>query len=356
MSNTMKLISLAAILVVIIVIPIYAWWEPIHQQDLLASYHTESIIAAADLYAQNCVICHGAAGEGIGDNAPLNTEAVQTMSYTDLSKTIARGRPNTTMAAWVVEEGGVLSNAQVDDLVILIQAGNWGFVDQWVAELGLTPPEIIQLDVTDEVLDSLSALPDGEQLGEGLEIYAQKCAACHGANGAGTLIAPAIDSQELRAMSLEEMTRIIDYGVPGTLMTGWQNTLSTDEINAVIDLIYRWPEIVQSGAEIPEIEPEPIASSPQMIADGDRLYHIACKSCHGSEAYGSPMAPALNNQIFLSQTPDAAIYQIIAGGIPETLMPAWGSRLSDHEIQSLVAYLRSLEADAPPIVPPITNP
>ena len=67
------------------------------------------------------------------------------------------------------------------------------------------------------------------------------------------------------------------------------------------------------------------------------------------------MAPALNNQLFLSETPDAAIYQIIAGGVPDTLMPAWGSRLNDTEIQSIVAFLRSLEDTAPSIVPPITD-
>ncbi len=68
------------------------------------------------------------------------------------------------------------------------------------------------------------------------------------------------------------------------------------------------------------------------------------------------MAPALNNQLFLSETPDAAIYQIIAGGVPGTLMPTWGSRLSDYEIQTLVAYLRSLEESAPSILPPIREP
>lgn len=342
-------------LVIILVIPSYTWWEPIHQQDLLANYHTESVIAAADLYAQSCVVCHGAAGEGIGDNPPLNTDAVQTMSYTDLSKTIARGRANTVMAAWSVEEGGIFSNSQVDDLVTLIQHGNWEFVEQWVAELGLTPPEMIQFEVTEDILASLSTIPEGGQLGEGLVIYEKNCAACHNANGSGTLIAPAIDSQELRAKPQEELSQKINNGVPGTLMSGWQNVLSPSEINSVIALIYRWPEIVQLGLEFPETEMVNIPSSPEMIADGDRLFHIACKSCHGSQAYGSPMAPALNNQIFLSQTPDAAIYQIIAGGIPETLMPAWGSRLSDYEIQSLVAFLRSLESSAPPIIPPILD-
>ena len=68
------------------------------------------------------------------------------------------------------------------------------------------------------------------------------------------------------------------------------------------------------------------------------------------------MAPALNNQVFLSETTDAAIYQIIAGGVSETLMPAWGNRLNDYDIQSLVAFLRSQEPSAPAIVPPIINP
>ena len=47
---------------------------------------------------------------------------------------------------------------------------------------------------------------------------------------------------------------------------------------------------------------------------------------------------------------------IIAGGVPDTLMPGWGFRLTDYDLQSLVAYLRSLEAFAPPIVPPIIGP
>ncbi len=71
------------------------------------------------------------------------------------------------------------------------------------------------------------------------------------------------------------------------------------------------------------------------------------------DGYGTPMAPALNNQIFLSDFPDAAIYQVIAGGVPETLMPAWGSRLNDQEIQSLVAFMRSWEETAPAILPPV---
>jgi mono/diheme cytochrome c family protein len=257
------------------------------------------------------------------------------------------------MAGWAAEEGGIFSNPQVADLVAFIQQVNWEYVKVRVANLGLTPPEVIQMEVSEEMLAILGALPGGETMSTGLQVYAERCAACHGANGAGTVIAPAIDSPDLRAIPKDETLHLVNSGVPGTLMTSWQKLLQPEQISAVVDLIYRWPEMVQAGVEFPEVEMLSIPSSPELIAAGNRLFHIACKSCHGVDGYGSPMAPALNNQIFLAETPDAAIYQIIAGGVSGTLMPGWGSRLDDQSLQSLVAFLRSWEATAPSILPPI---
>ncbi len=356
MTNTQKWTGMLATFIIVILLPIYAWRESTQQNELLEEFYTHAVITATDRYAENCAVCHGAAGEGIGDNPALNTEAVQMMSATDLAKVIARGRNDTLMAAWAAEEGGVFSNPQIDEFVTLIQQGNWEFVQARVAELDLIPPEPIEMEVSEEMLASVASLPNGEALSEGLIIYAENCAACHGANGSGTVIAPAIDSDELRAQTADELLQVVNEGVPGTLMTSWQNILEPHQVSAVVDLIYEWPSLVQAGMEFPEVEVMSIASSPEMIADGARLYSIACKSCHGADAYGTPMAPALNNQIFLAETPDAAIYQIIAGGIPDTLMPAWGSRLNDYDLQSLVAFIRSWEPSAPAIVPPILAP
>ena len=129
-------------------------------------------------------------------------------------------------------------------------------------------------------------------------------------------------------------------------------TLTPEEIDASIAFLVHWTEIENSGVEFPEIEMPVFESTPEMIAAGDRLFHIACKSCHGVDAYGTPMAPALNTPTFLGETPDAAIYQIIAGGVPDTLMPAWGARLSEQDLNSLVAFLRSLEGNTQPILQP----
>lgn len=356
MSPTMKWTGLIATLTIVLVLPLYTWIEPKIQEKNQEAFYTDAVLAATDRYAQNCAVCHGAVGQGISDNPALNTEAVGTISEDDLAKVIARGRANTLMAAWAIEEGGIFTNPQIDEFVTLIQQVNWDYVEARVAELGLTPPEVIEMEVSEEMLASVAALPNGENLSSGLVVYAENCAACHGSNGAGTVIAPALDSVDLRSSSQEDLRELINNGVPGSLMAGWNGMLAPDQIESVIDLIYQWPAMVQAGVEFPEVEVMSIPSSPELIAEGDRLFNIACKSCHGVDGYGSPMAPAINNQLFLAETPDAAIYQIIAGGVPETLMPAWGSRLTDRDIQALVAFLRSMEPSAPAIVEPILNP
>ncbi len=353
MNTGQKLLGLIATLLIAIVIPVYVSIEDEQQKILQDGYFTASVLSSTDLYAENCAICHGADGSGIGDFPALNTDTVRFMSESDLYKVISRGRDGTQMAGWASEEGGVFSNPQIDDFVTFVQQVNWTYVENRVADLGLTPPDLIQMEVSEEMLESLSSLPNGEALSGGIVIYAENCSACHGSSAAGTIIAPALDTEDLRNAPREETISLISGGVPGTLMSAWEKQLSEDEISKVVELIYNWPEVIQSGIEFPEVDLMSFQSTPDMIAAGGQLFEVACSSCHGSEAYGTRMAPALNNQIFLEEFPDAAIYQVIAGGVPGTLMPAWGSRLTDQDLQSLVAYLRSFAETAPVIIPPV---
>lgn len=353
MTTPMKITGFLATLVILLIIPVYSMIEPAHQENLLNDFYTDAVVHSTDIYAENCALCHGAAGEGIGDTPALNTEGLRTLPESELIKVISRGRDNTLMAAWAVDEGGILSSSQVSDMVLFIQQANWAYVDARVTELGMTPPEVIEMDVSEEMLASLASLDGSENLVLGLTTYAENCAACHGSNGAGTIIAPAIDTADIRATPRDEVLATVNEGVNGTLMASWQNLLPPEEINAAVELIYRWDELLASGVEFPEVEAISFASTPEMIADGEELFGVACQSCHGIDGYGSPMAPALNNEIFLEETPDAAIYQIIAGGVSGTLMPAWGNRLSDYDLQALVTFLRSNEESAPAILPPI---
>lgn len=355
MNATTRWIAFASTLVIALILPVYTWLEPQRQADLELAFQEQAVESAVTLYAENCALCHGAAGEGIGTFPALDSDALRTASESDLFKTISRGLPGTLMAAWAVDEGGVFSNPQVEALATMIQVGSWDYVAARVEALGLAPPAMVSLEVSDEMRSAVEALPDGSRLAAGLAVYAENCAACHGANGAGTLIAPAVDSEAVRSRSVAELEDLVRTGVPGTLMAGWDGLLDGAQIDAVIALLLGWPALVQAGVEFPQAEMV-FASTPEMAAAGEQLYAVACKACHGTGAYGTPMAPALNNSLFLSETPDAAIYQIIAGGVPGTMMPAWGSRLDDPDLQSLVAFLRSLEPDAPAVLPPILGP
>jgi mono/diheme cytochrome c family protein len=324
--------------------------EPVLQTRAADSQLAGAIDEATTIYLENCAVCHGAAGEGLGVYPAL--DAVAAMDETTLYRTIERGRYDTQMAAYGIDEGGILSAAQIDDLVVLLQHDNWQTVYDTAAARDLIPPELVVVEVPEETLTQVSLLAGGDALAAGLTLYAENCASCHGANLEGSTLAPALDTLELRTTESYELARLIGEGVPGTLMAGWNNALSAEEMDTVVGLLLRWPEVQAAGVSMPVVEAEPIDMSPEALARGEALFGITCASCHGVSGYGSPMAPALNNALFLENTSDAAMRQIIAMGVSGTVMPAWGGRLSEAQINDLIAYLRSQAPDAPIITTP----
>lgn len=340
-------------LLIVVALGIAIVREPTRRVQAAEEIRVAAVAEGLDLYATNCVACHGAAGEGIAAYPALDNDGVRLMDAEEIFRTIERGRYNTAMTAYGAKEGGIFTDMQIRSLVALIQAAPWDAVAARVEELGLTPPPITVAELDEALIADVQALPDGAVLANGLQVYATNCVACHGANGEGTTLAPALNTDELRTrLSDADITRIVAQGVPGTLMSSWERALEPEAIDAVTTLVRRWPELDAAGVTLPVIETAPIDMSPAAIADGARLYSILCTQCHGVDGYGSRLAPALNDQTFLSQTPDAAIQQIIAGGVSGTSMPAWGGYLTEADIAAITAYLRNMEATAPAMVAP----
>jgi mono/diheme cytochrome c family protein len=73
------------------------------------------------LYDQNCAMCHGAQGEG---RVGATLDRVWTSIRPDLSveNTIKNGVAGSVMPAWSVENGGPLTEMQIDDIVAFILA------------------------------------------------------------------------------------------------------------------------------------------------------------------------------------------------------------------------------------------
>lgn len=90
------------------------------------------------------------------------------------------------------------------------------------------------------------------------------------------------------------------------------------------------------------------------VAHGARLYQMNCAECHGSKAQGAPNwrerdadgmfpPPPLNGTGHAWHHPKKMLHYVIANGSPggQGNMPAWGDKLSDEEIDAIIAWFQS---------------
>jgi len=328
---------------------LYMWREPVRIVEAQTNQLQTDLNEAMSLYAENCAVCHGLAGDGIGATPPLDNLALRDTDYASLAKIITRGLFGTSMPAWGKEDGGPLSDYQVDELVTLIQYGDWQETQDRGVNAGIAPLIPFTADPDPGILDGLSGIPGGDILVHGITLYAQECVACHGADGLGSSLAPALNDPAVRQKSADELERTLLNGVPGTLMASWQNTLSDEDIAALVALVTQWDQVPSGAIPAPD---RPVPVTTESLALGADLYSSSCASCHGPEGQGTMRAPSLNVKSFLTNTIDAAIQQIITLGIPNTAMPAWGDRMTEAEIQAIVGFIRSWEPNAPEVAEP----
>lgn len=344
------LLGILGTLLIVVALGLYILQEPARLEQAQSDILAAQLDDAMTLYAENCAVCHGLNGEGIGATPRLDNPGLRSMSFDDLYKVIARGRFDTAMPAWSKDDGGPLSDYQIEELVALIQSGDWQETGDRVVNLGLAPLIPFTAEPDPALVAAVASLPNGATLQTAIGTYAAQCVACHGADGLGTGIAPALNDPAVREKSAEELLRTITYGSPGTLMAGWSNVLSSEDISAMVTLIQRWDELPSGLIPAPDV---PVPTTEESIALGAELYSANCARCHGPEGQGKPIAPSINVKSFLTNTSDQALQQIITLGVPGTAMPAWGDRMTPAEIQAIVGFIRQWKETAPEVAQPL---
>ena len=85
----------------------------------------------------------------------------------------------------------------------------------------------------------------------------------------------------------------------------------------------------------------------EAIAAGEKIYKKNCISCHGKtgKGEGSKTGTALNSQNFLSTVSDKDLYNFVKYGREGTVMPAYGPRMSEKDLKSLVAFIRDWQTE-----------
>ncbi len=188
-------------------------------------------------------------------------------------------------------------------------------------------------------------------------LYATYCALCHGADARGYAAdhAPSlVNPSFLAAADDQYLAKSIAYGRPGTAMAGYGT-----EVGGPLD-----PEAVRRLVAWLREQGPPAETLPT-VARGDarrgaQVYAKDCQPCHGdrdTRGEGTHLA----NPVFLTQASDAFLRHAIVHGRPGTPMKAWAGRLSDSQIDDVVAHVRSFAgatvqaAAAPRLLSPPTG-
>ncbi len=169
--------------------------------------------------------------------------------------------------------------------------------------------------------------------------YQRYCSLCHGADRQGHVNdhAPSLRSRSLLETSFPMVLReAISYGRPGTPMGGYLDDVGGPMTRDQIRELAIWLAMVADARPFP-ISNEPVQGD---AALGARLYKKNCASCHGANGEGGT-GTALGNAAMLGLTPDAFLRHAIANGRDGTPMPAFLGKLTDPEIDSVTAFLRS---------------
>jgi cytochrome c oxidase cbb3-type subunit III len=89
-----------------------------------------------------------------------------------------------------------------------------------------------------------------------------------------------------------------------------------------------------------------LQAGPAPAPDGSDLYKKRCSMCHGvdGKGYAALKTPDFTDPKFQASMTDQEIADVIKNGKKDTPMPAFADKLSDDEINSLVAYIRSLDS------------
>jgi len=185
-------------------------------------------------------------------------------------------------------------------------------------------------------------------------LYAQNCAACHGAEGRGGVSIALANPVYLAIVDERALHKVVANGVRGTSMPAFAQSagglLTDEQIHVITSGIFsRWGRKgILDGANPPSYA----AKTTGDAARGEVAFGTYCASCHGSEGRGGSKASAISNDSFLALVSDQGLRTIVITGRPDLRAPDWrgnvpGKPMSDQEITDVVAWLESHRVQSP---------
>ncbi|MBW3556295.1 MAG: c-type cytochrome [Actinobacteria bacterium] len=171
---------------------------------------------------------------------------------------------------------------------------------------------------------------------DGRQLYLRGCSSCHGLDGTGTPSGPSLERSGAASayyyLSTGRMP-LADEAQPRRKPPAYSR--------AQIDLLVDYVASLGSGPAIPEVHLET-----GDLAEGGVLYRSNCGPCHTAAGIGGALS---YGRAAPSVTPADPVEAAAAIRTGPGQMPVFGPEaLSDHEVASIVRYIRFLESPPTP--------
>jgi len=200
------------------------------------------------------------------------------------------------------------------------------------------------------------------------EIYKGLCMRCHGERGDGLGVThlyldPAprdlTKSAFMNSKPEERLLESIRAGVPGTSMPPWERVLNQQQRKDVLAYVFqnfvKEPHKPVQERKAPDLNP--VAFTPQSVAQGEQIFLQRCTGCHGRKADGkgpnsldiSPKPRNLRNSAFIHNINDRRLFTSILYGVQGTAMPSWiDYGLTQQDVGNLINFIRSMNPKPAP--------
>ncbi|MCX6079714.1 MAG: c-type cytochrome [Chloroflexi bacterium] len=360
---------------------------------------------AATLYVKNCSNCHGAS-----ISVPSGTDLHKLIALGGHTSMPAWGGDLSTdeidaLAGFITSQKGsgiytvqcgkchnvtVFASGNLQELQLVLEQGA-----NYAAHKNQNVPDwnqVLSGEERNSLLNFLAA-PDGQRL------FEINCSSCHG-------IGVAFSGTE------SELRDLISKGGQHMTMPAWQGSLNKSDIETLASYVID-PAGVPAGkplfdkhcatchgAKVPSapdretalkmissggahmtmpvwgkiLTPEQldaltkytlVASTGKGLEAGAQLFTQNCAPCHGQFGQGGPvpgragdMITTISSADFLKTRDNITLRNIISLGLPDSGMTAFssanGGPLSDDQVDAILTYIRSWEANPPPILPTAT--
>ena len=197
----------------------------------IASAQGDQIAQGAKLYADNCVVCHGAQGEGRVGARLKDFPSINPTAF--VKATVANGVPGSRMPAWSQAKGGPLTEAEIDAIAAFVATWTTGNVTPVPTE----PPSVLTPLPT---VAGVSGDPT-----RGAQVFQQNCKVCHGDKGEGR-IGARLAKSFASAFPAAYIKQVVTGGVSGSVMPAWAqsnggplNARQIDDVTAFVVSLFK---------------------------------------------------------------------------------------------------------------------